>query len=284
MSGRTEGGARNSTAAPCGAFIVAGHAQQPLVIIRLAGEGQADRHADIGHGAHRHGDGRDAEMAPDQIAVGDPGAVAPGKVGGSPVDIGIGRPDIGRGRQHHAIEPVLVQPVVEIQSPCRFQPFETCFQRRDVRQRGDAALRPLDILGQVEAAVVAVGQRARRLREDLGAVDQGQIGQGRVGVGAQEIVPGPDAEIPDFAVGELGRHQSALDHAARAGPVALVVRDQGKIDFDHLGAEPGEIGGRLFPQGEHRSAGFDRPVGVAVAADIHCGHAEPFAVQRAGQV
>lgn len=63
-------------------------------------------------------------MPPHQIAVGDPGAVAPGKRGGGLSDVGIGGPDIGDGRQHDGIKPVRVQPVLEIEPPRRFQPFQ----------------------------------------------------------------------------------------------------------------------------------------------------------------
>lgn len=52
--------ARRDGAALGGALVVAGDRQQRHVVIGLAGEGQPDRHADVGHGAHRHRHRRDA--------------------------------------------------------------------------------------------------------------------------------------------------------------------------------------------------------------------------------
>ena len=108
-------GARRDLALAAGGFERGAKAQQVVVVIGAAGEGEAYRHADIGHHAHGDGDGGYAQMADGQVAVGDPDAVAPGDIGGGRVHIGIGRGDIRHCGEEYGVELKLIHPILQVQ-------------------------------------------------------------------------------------------------------------------------------------------------------------------------
>ena len=148
---------------------------------------------------------------------------------------------------------------------------------------------------EVVEAVVAVGQGALGGGEDGRAVDIGKPRQRRVAVGGEEIVPGPGAEIEHFVAQVIRADEPAGEDRRRAGAVALVVRDHGKIGDHDLGARRFQRGAGGVHQGEHRGARLDLSAGRAadagvfggagqrVGIDIHGRQAEAPALQRGGR-
>ena len=98
--------------------------QQVGVGVRRAGEGQAHRHPDVGHRAHRHRHGRDAEVPDRQVAVGDPHAVAPCGGRGRFVHVGVGRTHVGDRGEDHGVEAARGHPLLEVDPPGALQALE----------------------------------------------------------------------------------------------------------------------------------------------------------------
>ena len=181
-----------------------GDAQQVIVVIGATGEGQAHRHADIGHHPHGDCDGRHAEMANGEVAVGDPDAIAPGDVGGGRVHIRIGRAHVCDCGEEHGVELELVHPVLEIQLAGLLQAAQAVRHCGDLVPGFQTALGHIDVLVHAGRQIpLAVRQCARIVGEDLGPVDVLKLIELGIAVGTQEVVKGPAGELPQLVVEEL---------------------------------------------------------------------------------
>ena len=244
------------------------------------GECEADRHPDVCHRAHRNRHGRDAEVPDREVAVGDPDPVAPRGDRGLLVHVGIGRPDVGDGGEHHRVEPELRHPLLEVDAPRALETLES-----GADELGEQAAERVghavgagarDVLRDVEVErSVPVGKRALGMREDLRSVDLGERREPRLPVRGQEVVPRPHRHVPDLGVEVVGRHDPAIEDRRRSGPVGLVVADHGEVHDDDLCAGRLEVGLRLRPEGEHRRPRLDALTGGRADAPARFRHPDP---------
>src|SRR3954452_4871990 len=133
--------------------------EEQVVAVRGSGEGEADRHTDVGPRAHRDGDGGDPEVSDREVAVRYPPDISPSEVGRHRVAIHVRGPHIGDRGERHRVEAVDRHPLLEVDAPGLFESTQTALQGGDIGPRRDTAFGDGHAVGQVRAEVVALPPR-----------------------------------------------------------------------------------------------------------------------------
>ena len=171
-----------------------------------------------------------------QIAIGHPNPIAPRQIGRGGVHVSIRRANIRRRRKGHGIQTQPVHPILQIGLARGLQPGKPLGQMRDGAEiAGRVGAGMVRVMGDVVIkARIPIRQRAGRLRKDARAVNLRQTVQPRLAIRREKITPRPDRQIDDLAFQVFRTHQSPRVDLRRAGTVALIIRDDGKLRHNHL--------------------------------------------------